>query len=392
MKNNINLPMFETVYRSFTCVLKNFKPFLKICSFFIILWFIELATNLPSLCSADEAYCRTDKIGNLMTVIHYLAATIVSVSVIRFIILKEKTSWFHVRFGKNNIKFIAYNLLIALMIIIPSALMIMIGGAAKYSGSSPVTTKLFASLGILTFIGLCVYCFRLCLVYAGSAINDKSMTLSKSHTLTNGNVLKIFFGQILLVIPTIIIVTIVYKVYTLTEWNYVGKSIFVLAGILLSFFDSAVKASYYSHMYQYFIYFSNKQNTTVPQIKGEPVAKTVTVSGTTSIKTEKKQPVKKAVTKKTATKKAPVKADTKTKSKPTAKKAATTKTATKTAVKKEATTKSATPKKKEATTKAIVKSGVKTTKPAPKKPASKSGPKTKASAPKKQTSKKAVKK
>ena len=153
MKNNINLPMFETVYRSFTCVLKNFKPFLKRCSFFIILWFIELATNLPSLCSADEAYCRTDKIGNLMTFIHYLAATVVSVSVIRFIILKEKTSWFHVRFGKNNIKFIAYNLLIALMIIIPSALMIMIGGAAKYSGSSPVTTKLFASLGILTFIG-----------------------------------------------------------------------------------------------------------------------------------------------------------------------------------------------------------------------------------------------
>lgn len=385
MKNNINLPMFETVYRSFTCVLKNFKPFLKICSFFIVLWFIELATNLPSLCSADEAYCRTDSIGKIMTFIHYLAATIVSVSVIRFIILKENTSWFHVRFGKNNIKFIAYNILIALMIIIPSALMIMIGGAAKYSGSSLIATKFFASLGILTFIGLCIYCFRLCLVYAGSAIYDKSMTLSKSHTLTSGNMFKIFFGQVLLVIPTIILVTIVYKVYTLTEWNYTGKSIFVLIGILLSFFDSAVKASYYSHMYQYFIYFSNKKAAT-PQAKEKPVTETVAVTGTTTIKTEQKQPAKKVAAKKTATKKAATKTAPKTKSKPVVKKAVTKKTTAKTTAQKAEISKSSASKGKATKTKATAKTAVKA------KTVSKSGTKAKATPPKKTVGKKATKK
>lgn len=347
MKNNISLPLFETVFRSFTCILRNFKPFLKICSFFIVLWLIELTTNLPSLCSADESYCRTDGIGNLITFLHYLAATIISVSVIRFIILKEDTAWFHIRFGKNNIKFIAYNILIALMIIIPSALMIMIGGMADYSNASAFITKVFASLGIVTFIGLCVYCFRLCLVYAGAAIYDKSMTLSKSHTLTNGNMLKIFIGQILLVIPTIILVAIVYKIYNLSEWGTTGKSIFVLIGMLISFFDSAVKASYYSHMYQYFIYFSNKQQTSVKAVQTTTFVEEVEVI-TRAPAPEKKvaAPKKTAATKKATSKVA------------TSKKKATTKAVAKTAAKKAPAKKVATtkaPAKKTTTSKASVK-------------------------------------
>lgn len=401
MKNNIKLPLFETVFRSFTCILKNFKPFLKICSFFIVLWLIELATNLPSLCSADEAYCRTDSVGSFMTFLHYLAATIISVSIIRFIILKETTSWFHFHFGKNNIKFIAYNILIALMIIIPSALMIMIGGMSQHNNSSIFMTKFFVSLGIATFIGLCIYCFRLCLVYAGAAINDKSMTLSKSHTLTSGNMLKIFIGQVLLVIPTIILVAIVYNVYSLSDWGYTGKSIFVLIGMLISFFDSAVKASYYSHMYQYFIYFSNKQQNiakviqaTVSAEKEKAAVTTKAPEPTKKVAAPKKSaPAKKAAPKKTTAKKAAPKA--------AAPKKTTTKTAAKPAAKKAPAKKVAAPKapaKKVATSKAPAKKAV--VKPVAKKapakkavakPVAKKAPAKKAPA-KKAPAKKAVKK
>lgn len=332
MNNKINLPLLETVYRSFFFVLHNINATAKICSVFLILWLIEIATNLPSLCSADDTFCRTDITSNIVAVLQYLAATIASVSMIRYIVLKEETKWFHMRFGINNIKFIGYNILIALMIIIPSALMIMIGGATQYAGSSVFITKLLTSIGIATFIGLCVYCFRLYLVFAGAALNDKNMSLSKSYALTSGNMLKIFMGQIILVIPTIILATIIYKIYNLFEWGYVGKSVFVLLGMALSFFDSVIKASYYSHMYQYFVYFDNKQQSTVANqettiktnnqeenIKEKTPAKT-TAKKKTSTKTvaKKKTPSKKTTTtaketKKEAVKKAPTKKKTQTK-------------------------------------------------------------------------------
>ena len=78
------------------------------------------------------------------------------------------------------------------------------------------------------------------------------MTLSQSYALTKGNMLKIFFGQMILVIPTILIVVATLSIYRTTEWGIIGNSIFVLAGMLCSYFDAAVKASYHSHLYQFF--------------------------------------------------------------------------------------------------------------------------------------------
>lgn len=332
MKNKINLPLMETVYRSFFFVLHNINVVAKICSVFLILWLIEIATNLPSLCSADDNFCRTDITSNFIAVLQYLAATIVSVSMIRYTILKEEPKWFHLRFGINNLKFIGYNMLIALMIIIPSALMIMIGGATQYAGSSIFITKLLTSVGIATFIGLCVYCFRLYLVFAGAALNDKNMSLSKSYALTSGNMLKIFIGQVILVIPTIIIATIVYKIYNTLELGYLGKSVFVLLGMALSFFDSAIKASYYSHMYQYFVYFDNKQQST-------------TIQQETSNKLNKKEGSKKekVASKSTAKKKTATK--TVTKKKTSSKTTTTNKETKKVAVKKTSLKKKTQPKK-----------------------------------------------
>lgn len=261
MPQTINLPLLETVRHSFVYVLKNIKTFFKIISVFSILWLAEIADGLPFLCSANEAYCRDDSASNLLGVLLYVAATIVSVNIIRHIILKEETKWFHLRFGTNNLKFIGYNLLIAAMIIVPTALILMIAEVSAASNAS-ASVKTFSSvLGLLTMLGLGIFCCRLVLVYGGASINDKEMTLGKSYNLTRGNTLKIFLGQILLSLPVVFVVFLIFSFYKTTTWGIIGDSVFVLLGITCSFFDSAIKASYYCHLYQYFLYRNSHPET-----------------------------------------------------------------------------------------------------------------------------------
>ncbi len=254
MSKTINLPLEETVRRSFLYAVKNTKLFLKISSIFIVLWGAEILDGLPFLCSIEESYCRDDFSSNMIGILLYLASTIISVSTIRHIILKEETQWFHLHFGKNNIRFIGYNLLIAAMIIVPTALFIMIGEISATTNASAPMKAFTHILGLLTMIGLGIFCCRLVLIYGGSAINDEEMTLGKSYNLTRGNTLKICFGQVLLSLPMIIAAFLIFSFYKTMSWGIIGNSIFVFLGILCSFFDSAIKASYYCHLYQYFLY------------------------------------------------------------------------------------------------------------------------------------------
>ena len=257
MPSIINLPLMETVRRSFLYVVKNSKEFLKITSVFIILWIAEIIDGLPFLCSANESYCRDDLSSNLIGILLYIAATVVSVSIIRHIILKEETKYFHLHFGKNNLRFIGYNLLIAAMIIVPTALILMIGEVSATTNASSQMKAFASMLSLITIIGLAVFCCRLVLIYGGASIDDKEMTLGKSYHLTRGNTLKICIGQILLSLPMIIAAFLIFSIYNVTSWGIVGSSIFVLLGIMCSFFDSALKASYYCHLYQYFLYNAN---------------------------------------------------------------------------------------------------------------------------------------
>lgn len=250
----VKLPLMETVVRSFMSVIKNISTFAKICSIFVLLWIAEIMAGLPALCSANESYCRFDTASHILMLLMYLSSAVVSVNTIRGIILKQDFKWFHLPVGKYTVSYIGYTLLIAAMIIIPSALILMISGAGEYAGISKQTAAFLNAAFIATFIGLSIFCFRLYLVFAASAIGDKEMTLAKSYALTRGNMLKIFFGQMILVIPTILIVVATLSIYRITEWSIVGNSIFVLIGMCCSYFDAAVKASYHSHLYQFFIY------------------------------------------------------------------------------------------------------------------------------------------
>lgn len=259
MNNNIiKLPLIETVTRSFMYVIKNITTVSKISSIFLLLWFAEMLAGFPFLCSTDNAFCTTNISHSILAILLYISSAIISISVIRNIILKQEYNFFHISAGFNLVKYIGYQLLIAVMIIIPSTLILMISQASQSPDLSIFTKYFLGAAFITTLIGLSIFCFRLYLVFAGSAINDKEMTLGRSYTLTKGNMLSIFAGQVILALPTIILLGIIFSLYPLSNWGFIGNSIFVLAGLLCTFFDAAIKGSYYSHIYQYFMYYAKQ--------------------------------------------------------------------------------------------------------------------------------------
>lgn len=257
-KNPIRLPLFETVSRSFMYIIKNLSTLGKICSVFIVLWFAEMLCGLPALCSVNESYCIQSNASNVLLALLYLSMAIVSVNTIRSIILKQEFKWFHLSVGAYTLRYIGYAVLLWLMVVLPTAMILMISHSAGQTQVSVITAVFLGVASFATCIGMVLFCLRLYLVYAGSAIGDRDMTLGKSYTLTAGNMLKIFGGLVLIAVPTFVIVAVLTVVYRMTEWGFIGDSVFVLLGMLCSYFDTALKASFYSHLYQYFVYFSKK--------------------------------------------------------------------------------------------------------------------------------------
>ena len=343
MNNKINLPLWETVRHSFMYAIKNLPVIAKISSVFLILWLICISMEInlvldPNVTFKDiwetELFCAT---------LTALASTIVSVSFIRHIIQKQETKWFHLSFGMNNIKFIGWNILLFLIVFLPSFFILAGAALAEYQGVSISIVKALSWASLIILLIMLIYIGRVYLIYAAAAINVK-LTLQKAFALTQGNTLKIFCGTLILLLPTIILTHILIKLYQLPDLNIAGACFLSLLSMAVTFFDSSIKASYYSHLYQFFTYFDKEQPVKTVEkketviVKSEPAAKTVKEKTAAPKKTA---PKKKAPAKtKAATKKATNTKTTATKAKPVA----TKPVAKKTTAKKPAAKKIATPK------------------------------------------------
>ena len=259
MDNKINLPLWETISRSFMYIIKHCKDMCKICSVFIVLWFLNIASGQPMLCSTAQKECLMQGAPLVYAVVLYLACAIITVNVIRSIILRQACHWFHLYLGKPHFRFVGYNIVLALMVIIPSAFILMIVRSTNDSELSNVTLAFLGAAFICTLIGLSVLCCRLYLVYGGAAIGDRNMTLAKSYMLTQGNMLKICIGHIVLAFPTIILTYVASRIYFSVSSSDISQSLFSLWLLLCYFFESSIKGSYYSHLYQYFDYMSRKK-------------------------------------------------------------------------------------------------------------------------------------
>ena len=256
--NNIKLPLWETVSHSFLYVLKNIKAIGQICSVFLILWILNIFSGQPLLCNTEKENCMAQWLPWCFTILQYIACAVITVDVIRYIVLKKDYKWFHLYLGKQHFRFIAYNMAIALMIIIPSALILMIAKNSYDQNLSVYTQALLGAAFISTLIGLSIFCCRLYLVYGGAALNDQEMTFAKSYMLTKGNMLKICIGQLILTIPTILLVYIASNLYFAFTPTVFSKCLYSLWILMCYFFEASIRGSYYCHLYQYFEYMNKK--------------------------------------------------------------------------------------------------------------------------------------
>ena len=362
INKTVILPMLETIYRSFMYVIHNIKTVCKISSIFLLLWPIGIYVEAKTM----EATSWRD-VFDLQILWFFLlatASTIVAVSLIRHIILKERTNWFHFSFGMNNVKFIGYVIFMFLFVFLPPTLILFGEGIIDYHYGISDTLK--GNLSLLAFLVLIIAFFfsgRFYLIFTASAINDKKMSLASSFKMTAENTLKISCGIVLLVIPTILITKIINSFYTQPDLSLPLASFLVLLIMCCSFFDSAVKASYYSHLYQYFTYFNKEEKIISAPVETKKEAPKTDTKPQKAVTAPKKASTPKTATVKkttTAPKASSKKAVSKTpaKAEPVAKK--TTVTKTKTTSTKEKTAKTtkkpvASPKKKVEAKKVVTK-------------------------------------
>ena len=121
-----------------------------------------------------------------------------------------------------------------------------------------LSSSLFVLLQLVVLCAVSICACRLYLMLPAQAVNDTEMSLQKSWHLTRGCGLKIFGGLLLVAIPgvalSIILGQIASAIPSFSD-SHVLQIIFTFLAMSVSFFDACLKASFLSHLYQYYMYF-----------------------------------------------------------------------------------------------------------------------------------------
>lgn len=256
--NIIQLPFWETVRRSFLYVVENLDVYLKVTSIWFALLIYEMFNGFPSICniSSNGADCYSDWSHKVSIILISLASIAVVIAFCRHIILKLPVKYFMFSFGRRELKYLLFNIVFIGVITLCSILSIFV---IAYLGQILHLPESFFNFTILIPLALTIYACRFFLVFPGIAVDDKEMTVKESYRITLGNANRIFWGQFLMMIPAAILIYLVALLYNaIGSDNYFIKFIFAVLILVLSFLDSCFKASFFSHIYQYFTYFQKK--------------------------------------------------------------------------------------------------------------------------------------
>lgn len=259
MKNKINLPFWETIRRSIMYLLLNFKNFQKICAVWAGIIIFEALTNFPSLCGLDSGACEGKVWTNISVAVVYLSSVSIIIAFCRQIVLKEvPQSYLNFNFGKRELKYILFSFFYLLIIILPSFIAgFLLGLIFNFSGIP--TNQYMPFVMILVFVYI-IFSARLYLIFPAVAVDNKEIDFRKSFEITIGNANKIFWGQTLVMIPVfaaLLALSMIYRV--IGSDNFIVKLFFSSLLLIISFIDAGFKASFFAHIYQYFMYFHNKE-------------------------------------------------------------------------------------------------------------------------------------
>lgn len=252
----IELPFWETVRRSFLYVLTNMDVYLKTTALGFAILIYEMFTGFPSLCNIRPNGCSGGWQQNVSLFLLTIASIAIVIAFIRHIVLKVPNGYFSLAFGKREAVYFIYNIMFIAIITLPSVLVIFLMALV---GQSLGLADGFFSLAIIVPVALTIYFSRLFLVFPAIAVDNKELRFKESFELTKGNANKIFWGQFIMMVPAALLLIILSLLFKLINSDlYVVKLVFVALIYALSFLDSCFKASFYSHIYQYFIYFKDK--------------------------------------------------------------------------------------------------------------------------------------
>lgn len=264
----ISLPFGETVRRSYAYAVVNLKTFLKLAAIWLpLLTVYEILNGFPALCSKDDGTCSGSGLSSLLL---SLAFILISVAYIRSLITHRQPKWFSVSFGRPELKYIGYALLIILVILIPSVVLMYAYGVIV----SVLRLPQALSLLMLVFpLVVAVYCSRLYLVLPAVAVENKEITLQKAWDITRGNANKIFWGLFLMSLPIVIGLVVLSVVNSfIAPESLALRSFVAFFWVALTLYDAALKGSFYGHIYQYFMYYYERlpqTETAAPTVDAE---------------------------------------------------------------------------------------------------------------------------
>ncbi len=252
----IRLPFWETVRRSFMYVLTNLDVYLKVTALWFAIILYEMFTDFPSICNLSAEGCTGGWMQNVSILLLMLASIAIVIAFCRVIVLKVPSSYFSWAFGKREIVYLLYNILLIAIITLPSIVLIF---SWAYFGRMLGMSEGFYNVSLIIPLLLAIYFSRLFLVFPAIAVDDRKMTLKASFKLAEGNANKIFWGQILMTLPVVLLMALLSIIFKLIGSDgYVVRFVFVLLVFALSFLDSCFKASFFAHIYQYFTFYRDK--------------------------------------------------------------------------------------------------------------------------------------
>ena len=254
----INIPILEAVKRSFYFVFNRALDCFKAASFWYILIIAEVLLGYPTVNGGVSE--GQNLIVLASSVLVSLASAGIATEICRNIISKDNDfSFFKPVFTSRSLRYWLYNILIIFTIFIPFVIVMYLSYFLVKQGL--LSSGLFVLLQLVVLCAVSICACRLYLMLPAQAINDTEMSLQKSWHLTRGCGLKIFGGLILVAIPgvalSIILGQIASAIPSFSD-SHVLQIIFTFLAMSVSFFDACLKASFLSHLYQYYMYYADK--------------------------------------------------------------------------------------------------------------------------------------
>lgn len=254
-ENIKKLPFWETISRSFKYVLKNNKLLLLLLPLVGVVTIIQAFIKFPLMCTYNQNFCVEGWQNIFSNVVLVIVAVGIIINYCRSIICKENIDITSLNFFKRLAFYILWSFALTFVVGIPVALVIVILSLMGLSVTTIMVLTLFS------FIALGVVFAPLIVAFPALAVDDnKIIRPSKLFAMAKGNKMSIFFGQLVIMIPYIVLSnTFVYIYLLIGANNFVLSLLFVFIAIFLSLVDASFRGAYFAHIYQFLKYYDKDE-------------------------------------------------------------------------------------------------------------------------------------